>query len=209
MEQSTSKRRLKPTLVCQYGKDCYRKNPHHFMQYLHDHLDKIIEENSAEKNVEQYKISDKSVAAQRDLIIDQIKIINQLFPESVPSSKKNKLDVTHQSTSTSSDSVDGCIASRSLDDANSKALPKVNIHDYIKVVVPKSKMAEKLAAARPYNYFLTSITSSTPTHNEQLSITFQEILDPSLGELECSVQINFMVDIGLYNNLYFDCLPYA
>lgn len=57
-------------------------------------------------------------------------------------------------------------------------------------------MAQKLAASAPYNYFLTAIPSSKPTHSEPLSITFQEILDPSLGELECSVQINFMIDIG-------------
>ncbi|XP_031619996.1 probable tyrosyl-DNA phosphodiesterase [Contarinia nasturtii] len=69
-----------------------------------------------------------------------------------------------------------------------------NIDDYIKVMVPKEKMAEKLAASRPYNYFLTCITSSPATHNEPLSITFQEIFDPSLGDLESSVQINFVVE---------------
>ena len=75
-------------------------------------------------------------------------------------------------------------------------MPKVDIHKYIDVVAPKGKMAEKLEKSRPFNFFLTCIPSSRPTHDEPLSITFQEILDESLGELECSVQINFMVEIG-------------
>lgn len=48
-----------------------------------------------------------------------------------------------------------------------------NIHDYISVVNPRGQMAAKLVAAAPYNFFLTTITSSKPTHSEPLSITFQ------------------------------------
>lgn len=207
MERFTSKRRSKPTAICQYGKDCYRKNPHHFMEYSHDHLDKILEDNAATTDIGQYNIPD-SVTAKKDLILDQIKIINQLFPkhplDDEPSAKKNKPGGSAQQTpSLLSDSVDGCVPSTSASTSSQTVSSKVNIHDYIKVVTPKGKMAEKLSAARPYNYFLTCITSSAPTHKELLSITFQEILDPSLGELETSVQINFMVDIGFLLGQYY------
>ncbi|XP_052890369.1 probable tyrosyl-DNA phosphodiesterase [Anopheles moucheti] len=67
--------------------------------------------------------------------------------------------------------------------------------DFFFVVAPRGRMADKLAAAAPYNFFLTTITDSQPTHTEPLSITFQELLDPSLGELECSLQMNYLVDI--------------
>lgn len=67
--------------------------------------------------------------------------------------------------------------------------------EFLPVILPKGLMAEKLKNA-PYNYFLTTVTASKETHNDPLSITFQEILDPSLGELESSVQFNFMVDPG-------------
>ena len=70
------------------------------------------------------------------------------------------------------------------------------IRECFSVVLPRHKMAEKLKNAAPYNFFLTTIAASKETHNEPLSITFQELLDPSLGEIESSVQINFMVDIG-------------
>lgn len=70
------------------------------------------------------------------------------------------------------------------------------IEDVFKVVAPKGFMAKKLEKAAPYNIFFTTITASKPTHSEPLSVTFQELLDPSLGDLESSIQINFMVDIG-------------
>ncbi|CRL07226.1 CLUMA_CG020207, isoform A [Clunio marinus] len=70
------------------------------------------------------------------------------------------------------------------------------IRQYLPVVLPKGQMADKLKKASPYNMFLTTVSAAPETHSEALSVTFQELLDPSLGELECSVQFNFMVDIG-------------
>lgn len=67
---------------------------------------------------------------------------------------------------------------------------------YLPVVLPKGQMAEKLRNSAPYNFFLTTVSSATETHSDPLSLTFQELLDSSLGELESSVQINFMIDIG-------------
>lgn len=54
-------------------------------------------------------------------------------------------------------------------------------------------VADKLAAANPYNYFLTAIESSPQTKSEPLTITFPELLDGSLGDLERSIQINCLV----------------
>ncbi|KAL1122267.1 hypothetical protein AAG570_003672 [Ranatra chinensis] len=60
----------------------------------------------------------------------------------------------------------------------------------------KMKVTQKLEAASPYNFFLTTITDSKPTHNDMLSISFPELLDPTLGNLESSLQVNFMVEFG-------------
>lgn len=88
--------------------------------------------------------------------------------------------------------------------AKKQKLNERNIRDYIPVVVEKGRMADKLERAAPYNMFLTAITDSKATHQEPLSITLQEILDESLGEIESSVQINFMIDIGwLLGHYYF------
>nr|CAD7437437.1 unnamed protein product [Timema bartmani] len=64
-------------------------------------------------------------------------------------------------------------------------------------------MASKLKAAAPYHLFLTTIKGAEPTHSEPLSVTFSELLDPTLGDLLSSLQINFMVDLGwLMANYY-------
>lgn len=60
----------------------------------------------------------------------------------------------------------------------------------------KGKMEDKMKAAAPYNFFLTAISSSAATHTETLTIQFTDILDKSLGDLESSLQINFMVEYG-------------
>ncbi|XP_058463554.1 probable tyrosyl-DNA phosphodiesterase isoform X2 [Malaya genurostris] len=83
-----------------------------------------------------------------------------------------------------------------------KVIPR-NINDYYPVVAPRGQMAKKLESAAPYNFFLTTITDAKVTHREPLSITFQELLDNSLGDLESSVQMNFMVDIGWLLGHYF------
>lgn len=88
--------------------------------------------------------------------------------------------------------------------ANDLTTVERKIEDYIDVVYPKGEAIKKYEASHPYNFFLTAIVDSPATHKEALSITMQEILDKSLGDLESSVQINFMVDIGwLLAHYYF------
>lgn len=107
------------------------------------------------------------------------------------------------STSTSDSSNTTTTASKDAERETKRKIVR-NIHEYFDVVAPKGQMAKKLANAAPYNFFLTTITASKATHSEPLSVTFIELLDESLGELENSVQINFMVDISwLMANYYF------
>ncbi|KAM8717245.1 hypothetical protein ACLKA7_004018 [Drosophila subpalustris] len=79
---------------------------------------------------------------------------------------------------------------------NALKLGKVEVTQFIPIAVEKGDMAKKLEGAAPYNIFLTAITESTPTHQEPLTITMQEIFDESLGEIESSLQINFDIDIN-------------
>lgn len=174
---------LKPIVVCQYGKECSKTDPNHFMEYNHEHLDEIIEHSTTLNAVEQYQVPD-DITIPKDLVLQQIEIIEQLFPNRFlkQNIKKSALNDETEQPSTSNETTFLYFEDN------------VEAQDYIKVIRPKGKMAEKLIESRPYNYFLTCVTSSPQTHNEPLSITFQEILDPSLGDLECSVQINFLVD---------------
>jgi tyrosyl-DNA phosphodiesterase 1 len=74
------------------------------------------------------------------------------------------------------------------------AIP-AKLKPFFPLVLPRHRMAEKLRLSAPYNMFLTAVTASPNTHNDPSFITFLDLLDPSLGELESSVQINFTVCI--------------
>jgi hypothetical protein len=62
--------------------------------------------------------------------------------------------------------------------------------------------AFRLAESSPYNFFLTAICDSPATHKEALSVSFHELLDPTLGDLESSLQINFMVELDWLMEMY-------
>lgn len=179
-KMDTVGRCLKPIIVCQYGKECAKTDPDHFMEYTHQHLDEIIAGHCTTVNdVEQYQLPE-DITMPKDLVLQQIGIIKELFPSQ--NTKTRELDEKPEQPSTSNEA------------SFIRFKEDINIQDHVAVIRPKGKMLEKLIAAHPYNYFLTCVTSSPPTHDEPLSITFQEILDPSLGYLECSAQINFLVD---------------
>lgn len=260
-DKDNNKRRtfdIVPTKICQYGADCYRKNPNHFKELSHPHLESILSESPKGK----YRIPDE-LSMSREVVAEQLKIIAQLYPEleSNPPAKQPKKDDTptavekvktatppkpakmassppktkSPATPSKGNAVADLFAERrarmakqqqeqkkaeappSATPSSSSQPPKPtpqtglslkkviprNIHDYYPVVAPKGKMAAKLAAAAPYNMFFTTITDAPVTHREPLSVTFQELLDPSLGDLECSVQMNFMVDIGWLLGHYF------
>lgn len=58
-----------------------------------------------------------------------------------------------------------------------------------------SDIPSRIAAAAPYYFFLTKVRAEPKTYNEPFSITFRELLDPGLGQLRASLQINFLVEL--------------
>ncbi|XP_014293735.1 probable tyrosyl-DNA phosphodiesterase isoform X5 [Halyomorpha halys] len=72
-------------------------------------------------------------------------------------------------------------------------LPSYKEEALEKMKVPVKK---KMEAAHPYNIFLTTVDESPETHEELTSMSFPELLDPYFGELESSLQITCLVDLG-------------
>ena len=65
--------------------------------------------------------------------------------------------------------------------------------------IPKLKkynndVEEKLIKMSPMNLFFNKVKSSPQTHKDKRSLFFTDLLHPSLGNLESSLQINFMVE---------------
>ncbi|XP_037936600.1 probable tyrosyl-DNA phosphodiesterase [Teleopsis dalmanni] len=218
--------------VCQYGENCYRKNPIHFSEYSHPHLDKIYEK-GINPQTKKYDIPDEYDMSS-DIIVLQLKLLEKVFPKAEKKQTKTtttqnttqsqnggyRLGSTKESetvTVTKQDEVERVERNKSpvpstssaavkQDNSNLRKKPRIdrNIKDYIAVVLEKGKMAEKLEKSAPYNFFLTAITDCKQTHHEPLTVTLQEIFDESLGEVESTAQINFMVDIGwLLGHYYF------
>ncbi|XP_075154610.1 tyrosyl-DNA phosphodiesterase glaikit [Haematobia irritans] len=194
--------------ICPYGEKCYRRNPIHFKEFSHPHLDRIYKQ-GLDATTKEYKIPNELVK-NAEIISQQLKLMETLFPKD-PSAKRQenpqgrdkelpkyekKRDTSPKPSTSTGHDINSNLAK--------KQKITRDIRDYVPVVVQKGMMAKKLESAAPYNFFLTAITDSKPTHTEPLSITFQEILDESLGVIESSVQINFMVDIGwLLGHYYF------
>lgn len=213
MEFHTSRGRVRPTKRCRDGERCNIVTPSHFYGFTHSHLEKILNEKSSDDNNGPYKIPSEFKNS-RNIIIEQLKIIDALLAFK-PLGQQNVVDVSVSAKSTPdiSSELNENVAETERTDEDEDGeqvvlslidhIEHLNLHeepvdikDYFPVVVPKGEMAEKLEKAAPYNFFLTAITAKPETHSEPLSITFQEIFDPSLGEIECTVQITFLIDLG-------------
>ncbi|GBP52738.1 Probable tyrosyl-DNA phosphodiesterase [Eumeta japonica] len=255
---------------CSYGEKCYRRNPAHFREFSHAHLESILDEYPGTGDFpipDKFRLERRAIGEQLQIILekklyDPGKALNTKVNEGLPADESTKTDCVENNakdimdrdkeslieegrvsknrasrSGIKDDSIDtkaddgsskfevtrvgdinegkkdstaskqsGVASSSQVKDPDYRAIvpPTRKIQDYINVVAPKGRMLEKHQRNAPYYLFYTTITAATETHRQDNSITFQEILDPSLGELKCSLQINFMVEIGwLLGHYYF------
>ncbi|XP_054269494.1 probable tyrosyl-DNA phosphodiesterase isoform X2 [Macrosteles quadrilineatus] len=229
---------------CSYGEGCYRKNPSHFEEFEHRHLDLILESfkrTGSDKLPDNVKprISPKTLQEQLEILkkLSTNKESPSVRPNNAETGSSNNTSFGRKRLITAEgirDSLDNSpLAKReksSSGSRNDSGNNSSNNNDIKKTMATQSspvsseehrrrmqesrnigeamkyiheakkrsqgKICEKLKAASPYNFFLTSITDSKKTHTEPLSLLMHDILDPSLGDLESSLQINFMVEFG-------------
>ncbi|RVE48377.1 hypothetical protein evm_006938 [Chilo suppressalis] len=261
IENSQTAKRIKKE--CSYGDGCYRRNPAHFREFSHTHLEDILDNYDGEGTFpipEKYNLQKQMFREQLQVIIEKklyepkVKVGSSsetsICTEStiVHTAQSNTEDTSMKSKNTASSTnmidkdnnpMSGSESSRitiltqecsrsgndgtsndesqvkerdknklpttSTDDYVNRpkdseyrpiVQPKRRAEEYLKVVLPRGKMAAKHLASAPYHIFYTTIADARETHDQPYSITFLEILDHSLGELKCSLQINFMVEIG-------------
>ncbi|KAL4714778.1 hypothetical protein ACJJTC_002637 [Scirpophaga incertulas] len=202
-------------IECSYGVKCFRRNPIHFREYSHKHLELILDEYKMQGA---YPIPTEYDAETKDTIKDQLDLIvrMKLYEPKNKSSSTDDLNSTKTADTTNSNvlpsqkkeinnavpneatSVFGSSSGevKKKEDYRPIVPPTRKAESFLRVVRPQGKMAAKHAASAPYHVFYTTISDSRETHDQPYSITFLEILDSSLGELKCSLQINFMVEIG-------------
>ena len=94
------------------------------------------------------------------------------------------------------DNFTDCKSSADRDALRKNALAKMRMSGYKVSVVEPGEFAYKHAISSPYHIFFTRVEQVKATYNQPLTITFPELLDKSLGEIEESLHLNFMIDIG-------------
>jgi len=92
------------------------------------------------------------------------------------------------------DMYEACDSEKSKREVRQKAIQMMRHSEYRASVVEPGEFAVKYALSAPYYLFFTRIEKSEETYNQQLSITFPEILDISLGEIVDSLHLNCRVD---------------
>ncbi|KAG8230462.1 hypothetical protein J437_LFUL009951 [Ladona fulva] len=243
---------------CNYGENCYRRNPNHFKEFGHRHLEKMLENQFGDD----IKLpSSMKAGLDRTVILEQLEILAPIFKEErnkgipevkevaiKPGNKNEGLQTATEDGLTSADEIrsskaDTYVKAKDADnktleetqhkkrknDASSSRLsnpPETSSsekelgtkfekkNDSKILEEPEYKKRKGDSSSRtstspikgggflkkwedslPYNFFLTTIYSSPKTRSEGLSITFRDLLDESLGTIESSLQINFMVEL--------------
>ncbi|KAK9297067.1 hypothetical protein QLX08_009088 [Tetragonisca angustula] len=94
------------------------------------------------------------------------------------------------------DSYESCSTAKSRKEVRDKAIQMMRKQGFQVSVVEPGNFSLKYALSAPYHLFFTRVEKSKETYNQPTSITFPEILDISLGEIEKSLHINFVIDVG-------------
>lgn len=207
---------------CQYGINCFHQNASHFEMYAHEHLDKIVN-NTTSANIDYYELPDDLLLC-KQFILQQVQIVRNLANGTNVKSNQNNIktlkpdavidrkpNIRNLQQNTLNSNVPSCSTTVKQEPVYIKPVPVFVKPEPLSQEVIQSNATnlapsnairtstfididEKINGSAPYNFFLTAIESSLQSKLEPLTITFQEIFDQSLGDLECSVQINFTVD---------------
>lgn len=133
--------------ICPHAERCYRKNPHHFKEYDHPHLNTFLEQG------EPLTLPD-GFPQDKQVVMEQLAVLRSL--KQVVSAKK----------------VEQVTASTSKNHRREKTTSFVPNSMQNKVSGGSLTMLEKLQIAAPYNIFFTRIPESPETIKQPNSIEF-------------------------------------
>ncbi|KAI4455409.1 tyrosyl-dna phosphodiesterase 1 [Holotrichia oblita] len=168
--------------ACPHAEKCFRRNPHHFREYDHVHLKNFMEQGP------DFKLP-PGFPQERQIIVEQLEILKSVLKIGENMNGNNNKE-----------SIIKPIAIRAEPSSTSSSSKKIQKSTSFKpssdVKLCNSKsMASKLEKNAPYNIFFTQVPKAIETMNQDNTITFTDLLCPSLGELQASLQFNFMIDV--------------
>lgn len=168
--------------ACPHAEKCFRRNPHHFREYDHLHLKNFIEQGP------DFQLP-AGFPQERQVIVEQIEVLKSLLKTDENKNGLNKNDSIVKPVAIKAESSSTSSFSKKKQKSTSFK-PSSDIK-----LLNSSSMASKLEKNAPYNIFFTQVPKAVETMNKDNTITFTDLLCPSLGELKASLQFNFMIDV--------------
>ncbi|KAK5643135.1 hypothetical protein RI129_006980 [Pyrocoelia pectoralis] len=178
-ENETETKKAKQKEICPHAIKCYRRNPHHFKEYDHPHLDELLQKGGPLELPSSYP-------QEKHIIVEQLEVLKGL--RGVEKAVIEEKNLKPSTSGTNSES-----GRQSTRQKSTSFVP--NLNTPCKPAGGQT-MLEKLENNAPYNLFFSIIPDSPQTVTYKNTISFHELLCPSLGDLKCSLQINFMIDIA-------------
>ena len=181
-------KRIKTKEKCFFGSKCYRRNPQHFKEFSHPHLEDLDSEPEAEVHKSQWTIlKDLGLLNSERALSELGQVVEEQNGENQDIHQSSRIDTQRvgKNVESQEDSEHFEKNSGSSSDADLKEGPSVR---------SSHPILAKFEAAQPYNLFLTKVKDVPSTHKDQRSIFLTDLLHACHGSLKSTVQINFLVD---------------
>ena len=171
---------------CLFGEKCYRRNPIHFQEYSHPHLEaldaSVKPENASQTVQDQWQI---------------LKGLNLLTKVQEP--EKRVAGTENKKSSEEENILNEPDSNKKAAQREEENSPQRKVEETDKTVIKENSdkmhpLVQKLEAAKPYNLFLTKVKGIKSTHNDKNSLFLTDLLHSCHGDLQKTVQINFLVD---------------
>ena len=174
-------KKIKPKEKCFFGPKCYRRNPQHFKEFSHPHLEDLDFEQASEVHKSQWTIlKDLGLLNSEPASSEPDKVVQEQNDES-----------SHEDIEPEDENVEESLEDTDFCEQESGSTSELKEEPSKR---PSHPILAKFEAAQPYNLFLTKVKDVPSTHKDQRSIFLTDLLHACHGSLKSTVQINFLVD---------------
>jgi len=194
---------------CCFKEKCYRKNPHHFKEFRHSHLELLLTVfPDCQVDNDPAGIGIETLREQLKVFSDIEKSIknkseNLASPKNVGNNTQNVHNGIKRSFSPNANNSG---VDKRIKTDNGEGSSKLTLNQTSSTSDAKSsresvgsqgkpKVLKKIEESAPFNYFLNKVKDNVETHKSKHSIYMTDVLHPALGTLKSSLQINFMVEL--------------
>ncbi|KAH0535792.1 probable tyrosyl-DNA phosphodiesterase [Cotesia glomerata] len=197
--------------LCPFKEKCYRKNPIHFEEMSHPHLEKLLNGQTTGPITLPGDLDFD--CPDRSELLEQLKVLQVTLrrktPDNPPNQPVKRVSSPPSSSSSSKKPKDSPKKAESIFESFNNAMDSSRLEvrnnaikkmqaagQQLPHLEPPGQFGMKYALSAPYHVFLACVQKVPETWSQSFSVTFPELLDISLGVIEESLHFNFMVDVS-------------